>query len=257
MNFFNFPSPAFTLWLIILALPPGLHALLVSTVGVGGLGLIVFMAFLLYFEAITNRRITFGVNRTLVYLASLAVLYSVGAVYTGGIANPATMGAVYVFVSMPIVYLITLNTVFNKINHDSARRLVTNAVLISLTITAIAGLLQYFKLIPNPDFAADGIGFVDNKNHFGYLMAVGLAISIAKTTYSRTSQNFFSFLSVLFSVAILISLCRGAWVAAVLIIVLYSLIFRRFGILAILTCFVFLAFQLPDFTSRLQQSDMS
>lgn len=244
-------SPLFWIWIILLALPPGVQSLIQSYTGLGT-GFVLFLIFnIICFECLTRKHLFHSYGMNFWILLSISFIYFFSSLVHNA-HDPGTRSAIYQF----FIFLLTYyaSSIFMHFGADKRKifNIIIDAVFTSLLLTSVISYFQYFFFNMR-----EYLGFVDNANHFGYLMATGFAISVSSSTINKKTL-LHRFLPLLFLGSTIISMSRGAYLSILLIILTYIFLKKKFIVpIASLTILIIAFYSNDLIQSRFNQVDIS
>ena len=237
--------------LAMVAFPPGVLASITSSAAITDYLLYAVIAVsvvaLLLRRRIGNLWFVSGYGAVLILMGlSVALSRVPGAV--GARAEFATFGYYLA------VYLLVLNVApDSRCESLSFARQLSGAILLSVLVTGAIGIVQLgTSYFPSFDIRLfpENAGFMFSRTHFGYLMAVGFAVALARWASDRSRRPLWSVLTLVTFGLVIISMTRGAWAAALVMIVVVGVLNRKWWMLAVVPATGLFAL-IPAIQSRL------
>lgn len=207
------PRCAFALFLIV---PPGIITLFQTATGVGVTVLLASLAGVLFMLSLRSGQLRWGHKWIPLILFGLGGVYFAGGLILGSLSDNRVHETIVLMWLYGVAYLVVVNGC--KPEQESMRYVerVPLLILAGIVMTAVVGLFQSFPVLsggPLPEFP----GFVAHKNHYGYLLCLGVAIALPRMGFKGKGDVVISATVVLLAAAILFSMSRGAWLALFLI----------------------------------------
>jgi len=218
----------------LVAFPPGLLALITSEVGIANPFMYaVIVASLVAFwfgpRRVGNVGLVVGYVGLLLLMSLSLIRHQV----------PSAVGAVGVLASIfyyGAVYSLVLNTAPADANEQ---RRYAEALHVAVLVSVLAsGVIALFQLGPeffstfDKSLFPEETGLLYSRTHFGYFVALGFAVAFPRWALSGGRRVLWTVLTVLSAGLVVLSLTRGAWLGALLLVVTLALVTRRWVLLA-------------------------
>lgn len=231
---------------LLLAVPPGLVAL--TPLGRPDL-LMVVLAGLLVFRLLMGGRVRIpGVLLPFLLLLGVAAFMS-GA--QGGVATSIASRVLELFLYYGLLSIAAHSLVGDE--ELAPRTIVTALALGALGTVIVLGFQTGASpsgFVLNGGDAPPRPGLLGYRTHFGYLMAIGLAVALPRALERPRGALRWRVAVGLFALFALLSFTRGAWVAAILMAVPMLWPTRRRGALVVALCAVAILVTIPRVSER-------
>lgn len=222
-------------WAVIalVAFPPGLLALITSGAGVSNpLMYAVITASIVAFWFGPRRAGNLGL---VIGYGGLLLLMSISVLRHQVPEAIGTAGALTTFFYYGAMYSLVLNS--SPADKNEGRRY-AEALQVAILVSVLAsGAIAVFQLGPeffstfNVKLFPEETGLLYSRTHFGYFVALGFAVAFPRWILTVEQRVLWTVLLVLSAALVVMSMTRGAWLGALLLVIIVAIVTQRWILL--------------------------